>query len=438
MKKKILEKLLNNLSLKILSILIAIVIWYVVVSVNDPIVKERFEVPVQVTNEAYIAAGKKTYQIAEEYQTVIVTVTDNNSVVSRLKASDITVTADLTQIVTMDTNPVYVPLKATCPMVKQEKLSTVTTTIPVEIEDVDSAKFPITIDAGNTKPAKDYEVGTMTSDPENVTISGPASLINKISSVVAKVDVTNMRKSGIVTADLVIIDKNQDEMPESQMEFLNFDSGTPQVNVDIELWRRVSGIKINALYSGTPADGYQIKNIYTTPEEITVAGSEEALKQLADQGNTIEIPEDYTSVEGQRSDVETTVDLSEVLANETELKISSSSSASVTVHVTVMPNESREFQLDVDQIQTSNLQSSYTVLYDQTQIAIRIKASDKNLAKLDMSQVTAAVDLNGMGVGDYEVPVKITLPDGYELVDSVKTTIHIKEKAVANKTSGTN
>ena len=62
MKKKILKKLLNNLPLKILSILIAIVIWYVVVSVNDPIVKERFDVPVQVTNEAYIAAGKKTYR----------------------------------------------------------------------------------------------------------------------------------------------------------------------------------------------------------------------------------------------------------------------------------------------------------------------------------------------------------------------------------------
>ena len=438
MKKKILKKLLNNLPLKILSILIAIVIWYVVVSVNDPIVKERFDVPVQVTNEAYIAAGKKTYQIAEEYQTVTVTVTDNNSVVSRLKASDITVTADLTQIVTMDTNPVYVPIKAACSMVKQEKLSTVAATIPVEIEDVDSEKFPITIDAGNTKPAKDYEVGTMTSDPESITISGPTSLINKISSVVAKVDVTNMRNSGTVTADLMIIDKNQDEMPESQMEFLNFDSGSPQVDVDIELWRRVSGIKLSALYSGTPADGYQIKNIYTTPEEITVAGSEEALAKLADEGNTIEIPEDYTSVAGQRSDVETTVDLSDVLADVTDLKVSSSSSASVTVHVTVMPNESREFELDVDQIETSNLQSTYTVLYDQTQLAIRIKASDKNLAKLDTSQINASVDLNGMGVGDYEVPVKITLPDGYELVDSVKTTIHIKEKAVANKTTGTN
>ena len=59
MKKKILKKLLNNLPLKILSILIAIVIWYVVVSVNDPIVKERFDVPVQVTNEAYIAPERK-------------------------------------------------------------------------------------------------------------------------------------------------------------------------------------------------------------------------------------------------------------------------------------------------------------------------------------------------------------------------------------------
>ena len=90
-----------------------------------------------------------------------------------------------------------------------------------------------------------------------------------------------------------------------------------------------------------------------------------------------------------------------------------------------MPNESREFELDVDQIETSNLQSTYTVLYDQTQLAIRIKASDKNLAKLDTSQINASIDLNGMGVGDYEV-------------DSVKTTIHIKEKAVANKTTGTN
>ena len=65
------------------------------------------------------------------------------------------------------------------------------------------------------------------------------------------------------------------------------------------------------------------------------------------------------------------MDFSDVLADVLELKVSSCSSASVTVHVTVMPNESREFDLDVDQIETSNLQSTYTVLHDQTQLSIR-------------------------------------------------------------------
>ena len=122
--------------------------------------------------------------------------------------------------------------------------------------------------------------------------------------------------------------------------------------MDIELWRRVSGIKLSALYSGTPADGYQIKISIPHRRKSPLPDPEEALAKLADEGNTIEIPEDYTSVAGQRSDVETTVDLSDVLADVTDLKVSSSSSASVTVHVTVMPNESREFELDVDQIET--------------------------------------------------------------------------------------
>ncbi|MDD7738695.1 MAG: CdaR family protein [Fusicatenibacter sp.] len=431
------QKLLNNLSLKIVSVLIAVVIWYVVVSANDPIKQKYIEVPVKVTNEAYIAAGKKTYQIDEEYQSVLVYITGNRSVVDGLKASDITVTADLTQIVTMDTNPVYVPLTVSCPGIKPENIRTETATIPIEIEDVDSAKFPITIDTGNTKPSKDYEIGRMQTDPENITVSGPASLIKKISSVVASVDVTDMSSSGTLKAELKIIDKNQDEMSESQMSFLSFDGGSAEVDVDITLWRRQAGIKLKAEYQGTPYRGYQVTNIYTTPEEITVAGSEEALAALAASGNTIVIPSDKVSVDGAREDFETTVDISDVLPDTENMKISTSSSSSVTVHVTVLPNGSREFALDVDQIETENLSPYLTVLYDQTQISVRIKASNTNLDNLDLSSIKASINLGGMSAGDYEVSVEVELPDNYELVDEVKTTIHLKEKAVPTKAADT-
>ena len=161
------EKLLNNLPLKIISVIIAIIIWYVVTTIYDPIITKTFsDVPVQITNDAYIAEGKKTYQISEQYQSIAVSIKGNKSVVSDIKAEDIRVTADLTQIVTMDTDPVYVPVTAECAGISQENIHTQTATIPIEIEDVDSAKFPISVDTGDSKPAKEYEIGIKTANPE--------------------------------------------------------------------------------------------------------------------------------------------------------------------------------------------------------------------------------------------------------------------------------
>lgn len=438
------EKLLNNLPLKLISVVIAIVIWYMVTTIYDPIITKTFaDIPVQITNEAYIAEGKKTYQISEQYQSIAVSVRGNKSVVSDITADDIRVTADLTQIVTMDTDPVYVPVTAVCAGISPENIHTQTATIPIEIEDVDSAKFPISVDTGDSKPAKEYEIGSKKADPETITVSGPESLIKKISSIVAKVDVSDMSESGTVTGTLVVIDKNLDEMTETQMNFLNFETGSRQIDVKIELWKKQTGVSLEADYSGTPKHGYQVTNVTTTPEEITVAGTEEALKQLALNGNTVVIPADKINIDGQSKDTDITVNIDDLLTDEPDLKITSSADT-VTVHVSILPNGSKEFQLDVNNIKVSGLADNLKVQYDETQIPVRIKASDENLEKFDPSQITAAIDLSGKTAGDYEVPVQIQLPDNYELVaddetqeSEVTVTVHLKEKTgTAAETSG--
>ena len=55
------------------------------------------------------------------------------------------------------------------------------------------------------------------------------------------------------------------------------------VDVSVKLWRIVDNIKVTAGYSGTPAYGYQVDKITTTPETISVAGSEEALRKLKEK-----------------------------------------------------------------------------------------------------------------------------------------------------------
>ena len=62
-----------------------------------------------------------------------------------------------------------------------------------------------------------------------------------------------------------------------------------------------------------------------------------------------------------------------------------SSAETVTVHVSILPNGSQKFQLDVDNITVTNLGTNLSVSYDQTQIPVRIMASDANLKSFDPS-----------------------------------------------------
>lgn len=430
MKTNLLSKLTKNLALKIISVIIAIVIWYVVVDFNDPIETESYSVKIEVINESYISNGKQVYQIADEYKTVTVYVKGNRSKLKRLQAGSITVTADLTQIVDLERTPVTVPLQASCPGFSVSDITLSRATIPIVIENVASQEFPVTVITGDTSPGKDYEIGVLTPNPDRVTISGPESIVSQIESVVAKIDVTGMTQNGRKTAELILIDKDQEELPESTIsDHLTIDGGVTSIDVKVELWRKRSGVKLNVAYSGAPADGYQVTEITTTPAEITVAGDETALNKLAQQDNTISIPADRVSVEGANSDLRIDVELTDLLPD--NLRLSSTMKSSVMVDVTILPNGSKEFKMDVDALQTVNLAPDLTLSYDQTELEIRVKGSLSALNSLDLSTVSAVIDLKGKTEGDYTIPVSITLPYGYTLVDDVSINVHLKEKTEA-------
>ena len=57
----------------------------------------------------------------------------------------------------------------------------------------------------------------------------------------------------------------------------------------------------------------------------------------------------------------------------------------------------------------------------------RLKKDDESLDDPDEESIKASIDLEGREEGSYEVPVDITLPEGYELVDDVVAEINISE-----------
>lgn len=425
MKTNLLGKLTRNLAIKIVSVIIAILIWYVVVDFNDPIETESYSVQIEVLNPSYIANGKEMYRIEDNYRNVTVYVTGNRSRLNRIQNTSIRVTADLTEIVDMDSDPVMVPLRASCPGFTSSELSLSRDTIPIIIENVANKEFPVVPSTGNTVPGSEYEVGTMTPNPGKVTISGPESIISRIDTVRAEIDVTGMVQNGTKAAELKLYDDEGDEISEATIdENLTFNGSTSiSMEVDVELWKKKSEVALKVNYSGTPARGFQVGSITTVPDEVTVAGSQEALEALAEQNNVLTIPADQVSVEGATTDLTQEIDLAKLLPE--EMKLSANTSETVTVYVAILPAGSREYDLPVERIQTRNLGEGLVVRYDQTELPLRIQGSDADLNALDLDEVTASVDLSGRKVGDYALQVEVSLPEGYELVDDVSLTVHV-------------
>lgn len=424
------KSLMNKSTLKILSLLIAILIWIVVKNVQDPmLVRIITRIPVTIVNESYLASNLEIPLLIDGQDTVSVKVKGRESVVKGLKREDFRAVADMTQIVSMDTTPRMVPVKVTCEGLAESDISVTPGNIQVDIEEQTSVEKTIAVNTGDTTPDKNYEVGVLKANPEKVTISGPASIVNKIDRVVAMVDVTDRKESSVeIPSELRIYDKNQDELSEKQLSYLDLkDIRDNKIKIDAQFWKVQNKIAVKASYSGSPKYGYQVDDIKLVPDIISLAGTDEALQKLAEAGNTVEIPGELIDVTGKSSDFEANIDITDLLPENTKLVRDLNSSVIATVKI--LPYNSRDYELSAAQIQTENIPSDLDLVFDQDKITARLKGKDEDLDKLNLEAVQMKINLKDYKAGEYTVPVTVTLPDGYELVDEITVKVKLVAKA---------
>lgn len=420
------KNMINKFTLKVLSLIIAILIWLLVRNVDDPIVVRTFyEIPVSIENASYLAENLEIPLLVDGKDTVKVRVKGARSVVSKLKKEDIKAVADMTQIISKDTTPIMVPVEVTGTGISDSDITVRPRNIQVDIEKQKSVEKTIAVSTGDTQPDKDYEIGNLKANPEKVTISGPETIINKIDKVVALIDVTGRKESNIeIKSQLKIYDKNLDELSPKQLEYLNIkEISDNTIRIQAQFWKVKQSVKIKAEYSGEPKRGYEVDSINLVPDTISVAGTDEALKKLEQEGNTLEIPGKYIDVTDKTGDFEQNIDLSELLPE--DLKLVRDLNSSVIATVKILPYNSRDYEVSVTQIEADNKAEDLDLIFQDEQITIRAKAKEQDLDSLSAANIQVQIDLSGYGEGEYEVPVTVTLPDGYELVESIKVKVKL-------------
>lgn len=417
----------NNFPLKIMSLAVAILVWLIVVNVDNPVISKTYIISnVELINKQYIEDTDKVCMRDDEQTPVRVTIKAERKTLSRITAENIQAVADAQQAVSLETNPVMIPISVTCPGISQNNISVQPQNMSVRLEDRATAEFMVTVNSGEGMPGKGYEIGSQIVSPEKVRITGPKSMINKIDKVIANVDVNGITEDTTDTENLTIIDKNQEQFSEDSMKYIGMDN--VKATVTTKLWKVRAGVKINVNYKGEPADGYVVDSAVTVPETVSVAGSEEALDELKVMGNTIWVQDEKSvDISGAKNDVEEKVNISELLSE--GLKLTSGSSEEVWVNIRILPKGGKIFTIPAtkDSVRFKNKADNLQVSFEIDKMEVRVKAVEGDIEALSNDDIKASIDLSDKEEGSYEVPVKITLPKGYELIEDVKTEIKVSK-----------
>ena len=423
----------DNLALKLISLLIGIVLWLVVGNINNPTISKSFTVTdVGLVNEAYIdETGLVCLQDAEDTP-VRVTITAERKKLSGISAADITAVADLQQAVSLETDPVMIPVLASCTGIPPENISVYPRNIAVKLEEKVTSEFMVSVNTGETRPGAGYEIGTQTVTPEKVRITGPGSLIQKIDKVSVNISVDGVTEDFVQTGNVDVIDKNGEMFTTSQMNNLRLENNG-KVNVVTKLWKTRSDIGLHIQYVGSPAEGCLVESVSTVPETLTVAGTQEALDILRENENTLTISDRTVDISGASKDREFKLDISQYLPE--GLKLTSGSSSEIIVNIHVLPEEGKRISIPTTQISVEGKDSEFQVAFEIDKLELRV-ISDSEHDITDFNEkmaekIVASINVEGLDPGDQTVPVDITLPDGFRLLEPASTEIVISEISTA-------
>lgn len=418
MAKRILKTLTTNIGFKILAVFFAFTLWLVVYNLDDPNISTTFTATVQIQNAQTISDMNKCYEVIDGTGTVSFRVSAKRSIMKNLENSDFSAVADMSQIAINDDNTAgTVPITITAnSYTSSVKITGATHYLSVSLEDQQTKQFVVT---PKTKgdPAEGFTLGSVSvSDPNVIKVSGPASVVGKIDSVVATISVEGM---SVDIADNVVPEFYDEDDKKIDTTKLTLSNTTVSVSAEI---LSMKAVPLRLTTSGTPANGYSVTNITTDPENVQIKGSSSVLNPI----NSIEIPQEVLDVTGSDKNIVTTIDVSEYLPEGVTLV--DSKEASVTITVVIQAYVSQNYEVPTTNIAVNGLDSAYTITYPQSTVAVRISGSAEDLALLNAGTLKGSIDVAGMTEGTYSVPLTISLENGKYTQANVNVSIVLAKK----------
>uniref|UniRef100_UPI004026455C CdaR family protein n=1 Tax=Acetatifactor sp. TaxID=1872090 RepID=UPI004026455C len=426
------KALTRNLGLKLASLVLAFVLWFLVAQIYDPKDTVTFNnIQVRLINTELLDEEGKVYEVLDNSNLVRVTVTGPQSIVkSELRRSDIVAEADMSKLTDINT----IAITYYCENVSNDSVEIKGNHDSVRLNVEDKTSKWIKLESNTIgEVASGYMIGNVTLDQTNIEVTGPKSAISQVDHAGVDINVTDSTSSLSANVDIKLYDADGNELT---LESVKKNVNSAHMTVEVLATKEVP---VEIEYMGVPEDGYMATGeVESSVPTVRIAGTASALVGIS----AITVPEDRMNITGQSSDLVDIINLKEYLPSNVRLA-NKSFDGKITATVYIEPIDTKDLTIPADNISITGVPDGMEAEVTSTaeEYNITVSGLTRNVSILRDSSVTGVLDLNQwmedngleeLTPGNYTIPVTFNLSE--DITVDTDVNIHIRLKNADSST----
>lgn len=426
------KALTRNLGLKLASLVLAFVLWFLVAQIYDPKDTVTFNnIQVRLINTELLDEEGKVYEVLDNSNLVRVTVTGPQSIVkSELRRSDIVAEADMSKLTDINT----IAITYYCENVSNDSVEIKGNHDSVRLNVEDKTSKWIKLESNTIgEVASGYLIGNVTLDQTNIEVTGPKSAISQVDHAGVDINVTDSTSSLSANVDIKLYDADDNELT---LESVKKNVNSAHMTVEVLATKEVP---VEIEYMGVPEDGYMATGeVESSVPTVRIAGTASALVGIS----AITVPEDRMNITGQSSDMVDIINLKEYLPSNVRLA-NKSFDGKITATVYIEPIDTKDLTIPADNISITGVPDGMEAEVTSTaeEYNITVSGLTRDVSILRDSSVTGVLDLNQwmedngleeLTPGNYTIPVTFNLSE--DITVDTDVNIHIRLKNADSST----
>ena len=401
------NKFTKDIGWKLLSLAIAIGLWFTVINTENPLETRSYSATIQIQNQESLFERGYVVVNDDEISSTRITVRlrGQRLALDTLSQSSTKVQAivDLDNVIySYNGEPVSVPVNIVIPSIVNnsfEILSKSVQNVMVDIQPYINEDFTV-------KPVVNYsdasvrELINAVASPSTITAYGAKSIINSIAEVRVEVTPEKLENDTVITAVPVAYDAEGNVVNK-----VTFSSKELSVKISMD---NLKSVRVAADITGRAAAGYEVTDVSISPDYIDVAGSSDELAGIG----VIRLPD--VDVNGAQENITQEYNIQDYLPEGVRTVGGDSAVKTVTVTVNVEQEEEKELTIPSESItDNSTTPEGLFAEINSGDINITVRGASSAVETISADDIKASVDLTDYEAGTYEdVPLIFALPEG--------------------------